>query len=190
VAELTHLLRDPQCRLAIETAAHIQAGFADGVCFVPFAPVSTTRLIVPVIADTIGFAFPSAGSADPKTQLFSYLKAKQALLLIDNLEQLLTEPGVEVFAELLANAPQVKLLTTSHESLGLHSEWVYAVQELPIPDSSHAEESAQHTSVELFLQRARRAHVAFTATPEDYPAIVRICRLVDGNPLGIELAAA
>ena len=74
--------------------------------------------------------------------------------------------------------------------MGLHSEWVYEVQGLPIPDSRHAAGSAQHTSVELFLQRARRAHVAFTATPEDYPAIVRICQLVDGNPLGIELAAA
>ncbi|HEU5103702.1 MAG TPA: tetratricopeptide repeat protein, partial [Roseiflexaceae bacterium] len=58
------------------------------------------------------------------------------------------------------------------------------------PDSRDAEESAQDTSVELFLQRARRAHVGFTATPEDYPAIVRICQLVDGNPLGIELATA
>jgi hypothetical protein len=102
----------------------------------------------------------------------------------------LSQPGVEVLAELLANAPHVKLPATSRESLGLHSEWVYAVQGLPIPDSRYAESSPQHTSVELFLQRARRAHVGFTATPEEYPAIVRICQLVDGNPLGIELAAA
>jgi len=204
VAELNQLLRDPHCRLltlvgpggigktrlAIETAAQLQVGFADGVYFVALAAVATTRLIVPVIADAIGFAFPSAGPADPETQLFSYLKEKEALLLTDNLEQLLTEPGVEVLADLLANAPRLKLLATSRESLGLHSEWVYAVQGLPIPDSSYAEGGAQHTSVELFLQRARRAHVGFTATPEDYPAIVRICQLVDGNPLGIELAAA
>jgi predicted ATPase/transcriptional regulator with XRE-family HTH domain len=204
VAALSQLLLDPHCRLltlvgpggigktrlAIETAAHIQAGFADGVYFVPLAAVTSTRLIVPIIADAIGFAFPSAGPADPKAQLFSYLKQKQALLLMDNLEQLLTEPGVAVLAEVLANAPYLKLLATSRESLGLHSEWVYEIQGLPIPDSRHAEGSAQHTSVELFLQRARRAHVAFTATPEDYPAIVRICQMVDGNPLGIELAAA
>jgi hypothetical protein len=61
---------------------------------------------------------------------------------------------------------------------------------LPIPDSRYTEGSAQNTSVELFLQRARRAHVSFQAKPEDYPVIVRICQLVNGMPLGIELAAA
>ena len=95
-----------------------------------------------------------------------------------------------MLAELLAHAPQVKLLATSRESLGLQDEWVFEVQGLPVPESMYAEGSAQNTSVELFLQRARRAHVGFNATPEDYPAIVRICQLVDGNPLGIELAAA
>jgi predicted ATPase/transcriptional regulator with XRE-family HTH domain len=204
VAELSQLLRDPHCRLltlvgpggigktrlAIETASHMQDAFADGVYFVSLAAVTTTRFIVPIIADAIGFAFQSAGPADPKTQLFNYLKAKQALLLPDNLEHLLAEPGIEVLAELLVNAPHIKLLATSRESLGLHSEWVFEVQGLPIPEGGQAQESAQHTSVELFLQRARRAHVGFAATPADYPAIVRICQLVDGMPLAIELAAA
>jgi predicted ATPase/transcriptional regulator with XRE-family HTH domain len=204
VEELSHLLGDPQCRLltlvgpggigktrlAIEMASQVRAVFADGVYFVPLAPVTSTRFIVPVIADAMGFAFQSAGPSDPKTQLFSYLKAKQALLVIDNLEQLLAEPGIEVLAELLANAPQVKLLATSRESLGLQDEWVAEVQGLPVPGNQYAEVSAQNTSVELFLQRARRAHVGFNQTPEDYPAIVRICQLVEGSPLAIELAAA
>lgn len=215
VEELKHLLNDRQCRLltlvgpggigktrlAIEAASRMQAAFADGVYFVPFAPVSSTRFIVPVIADAIGFTFQSVGRADPKAQLFSYLREKQLLLLMDNLEQLLIEPGIEVLAELLASASQVKLLATSRESLGLQSEWVNEVKGLPVPDSGQAdvERSAQlaqevqdirDTSVELFLQRARRAHFAFNATAEDYSAIVRICQLVDGMPLGIELSAA
>jgi len=204
VEQLSQLLHDPQCRLltlvgpggigktrlAIETAVHIQDAFADGVYFVPLASVNTTRFIVPLIADAIGFAFQSSDPVDPMIQLFSYLKVKQTLLLVDNLEHLLNEPGIELLAELLADASQVKLLATSRESLGLQGEWVFEVQGLPIPEDGYAEGYAQNTSLELFLQRARRAYVGFNATEEDYPAILRICQLVGGNPLGIELAAA
>lgn len=94
VEELSQLLLDPQCRmltlvgpggigktrLSIEAASHMQDAFADGVYFVSLAPVNTTRFIVPVIADVIGFVFQSVGPADPKIQLFRYLKGKQALL--------------------------------------------------------------------------------------------------------------
>lgn len=200
VDELLPLLADPQCRLltlvgpggigktrlAIEAASQVQDAFAAGVYFVSLAPVNSTRLIVPVIADAVGFTFQGMGSTDPKTQLFSYLKEKQVLLLVDNLEHLLTEPGIELLAELLANAPHIKLLATSRELLQLQGEWVFEVQGLPISESG----STQNTSVELFLQRARRAHVGFNATALDYPAIIRICQLVDGSPLGIELAAS
>jgi predicted ATPase/transcriptional regulator with XRE-family HTH domain len=203
VAQLSQLLRDPQCylltlvgpggigktRLAIETASKVQHFFADGVHLVPLDSTNSTRFLVPVIANAIGFTFQSANRADPKTQLFDYLQKKQALLVLDNLEQLLNEPGIELLPELFAHAPQVKLLATSRECLGLQGEWVFEVQGLSVPERISAEEAVQNTSVELFLQRARRAHVEFTAVPEDYPAIVRICQLVDGMPLGIELAA-
>ena len=204
VEHLDQLLRDQQCRLltlvgaggigktrlAIEAASRLHDAFADGVYFVPLAPINSTRFIVPVIANALGFVFESASRVDPKIQLCSYLKEKQVLLVMDNLEHLLSEPGIEVLTELIANAPQMKLLVTSRESSGLQEEWVFEVQGLPIPDSGQAEKAVQNTSVELFLQRARRAYVGFNAMPEDYPAIVRICRLVDGMPLAIELAAA
>jgi hypothetical protein len=82
------------------------------------------------------------------------------------------------------------MVAASREALGLQDEWVFEVPGLPIPESIYADGSVQNTSAELFLQRARRAHVGFSATPENYPAIVRICQLVEGMPLAIELAAA
>lgn len=204
VAELSQLLSDAECRLltlvgpggigktrlALATAAQMQARFADGVYFVAFAAVTTTRLIVPMIADAIGLAFASAKPADPQTQLFAYLQKKQMLLLADNLEQLLIEPGIEILSELLARAPQVKVLATSRQALEVQAEWVFEVQGLPIPVSGVAQADDQETAVALFLQRARRSHTRFTATPADIAAIIRICELVEGMPLGIELAAA
>jgi predicted ATPase len=204
VEQLAQLLRDPLCRLltlvgpggigkthlAIETAAHAQDGFAGGVFFVPLAPANSTRLIVPVVAGAIGFGFQSASRANPKSQLFAYLREKQVLLLADSLEHLLAEPGIEVLAELLADAPRVKILATSRESSGLPGEWVFEVQGLPAPGDPSAAGFRQNPAVALFLQRARRAQVEFKPAPEDYPAIARICQLADGMPLGIELAAA
>jgi predicted ATPase len=114
-------------RLAIETVSRMRDVFADGVYFVSLASVNTTTYMVPMIADALGFTFQGSGPADPKTQLFSYLKEKEVLLLLDNLEHLLSGPGIEVLSELLANAPQVKLLVTSRESLELQGEWVFEV---------------------------------------------------------------
>jgi predicted ATPase/Tfp pilus assembly protein PilF/DNA-binding XRE family transcriptional regulator len=197
--ELNRLLRDPQCRmltlvgpggigktrLAIETASQMQNDFADGVYFVSFATIHSTRFVVPLIADSIGFTFQ--GDTPATLQLLNYLHEKQILLLADNLEHLLSDPAVtDLFAELLGHATKLKLLGTSRESLGLQGEWVFEVQGLSIPE----DREVKGTAVELFLQRARRAHVAFDATTEDYPSIIRICSLVNGMPLGIELAAS
>jgi len=204
VDELIHLLHDPQCRLltlvgpggigktrlAIETASRVQDSFTGGTYFIPLASVNSIRFIVPMIADSVGFSFQSTATIEPREQLFNHLKDKQILFLADNLEHLLTESVVELLSELLTAAPKLKLLVTSRESLDLHGEWIFEVQGLPMPESRDSEESTQNTSVELFLQRARRAHVGFNATAEDYPAILRICKLVNGMPLGIELAAA
>ncbi len=199
VDELCKLLRDPHCRmltivgtggmgktrLALETASRSQTDFEDGAYFVPLAPIQSSRFLIPVIADSMGFTLQ--GEHEPKEQLFNYLKEKHILLLVDNLEHLLSDATVpEFFAELLEKTSNLKLLVTSRESVGLQGEWIFEAQGLPIPEGTDIE----GTSVELFLQRARRAHVSFDATTEDYPAIVRICNLVNGMPLGIELAAA
>jgi len=202
--ELNRLLDDPDCRLltlvgaggigktrlGIETASTMQGKFEDGVYFAPLASVNSSRLIIPVIAESVGFSFQGENPADPKTQLFSYLREKQMLLLIDNLEHLLNEPGIELFSEILAIVPKVKLLVTSREPLNIQAEWVFEVQGLPTPNDPQIETIIQGTSIELFIQRARRAYAGFAASSDDIPAIVRICQLADGMPLAIELAAA
>lgn len=200
VDELSKLLNDSQCRmvtisgpggigktrLAIEAASQCQNNFTDGVYFVPLAPIQQTSLIVPTIAASIGFNFQGERSLEPKFQLFNHLKEKKLLLVVDNLEQLLVNlETVEFFSELMEEATEVKLLVTSRESLGLQREWIYEVHGLPIPASA----DVAGTSMELFIQRARRGHVEFDATIENLPDIVRICKLVHGIPLGIELAA-
>ena len=200
LSKLRQLLSEPECRmltlvgpggigktrLAIDVAAQVLDMFTDGVYFVPLAPVSSPRYIVPVIADSIGFAFQSVSSIEPKIQLLNYLEGKKILLLVDNVEHLLQEAGVEFLGELLSYVSQLKLLVTSREPVNLQGEWVLEVEGLPLPEAQNLE----GTSVELFLQRARRAYVGFTVAPNDYPSILRVCQLVNGMPLGIELAAA
>jgi predicted ATPase/transcriptional regulator with XRE-family HTH domain len=206
IKELSQLLCDPACRLltlagpggigktrlAIETALHVQAVFADGVYFVPLASVGSINAAISAMADAIHFVF--YGPSEPKVQLLNYLRGKKVLLIVDNVEHLLGgEPDQETVAELLIQilrqAAHVKMLVTSRESLGMQDEWTFEVEGLPTPASINTAGSAQNTSVELFLQRARRAHVGFVATPEELPEIVRICQFMDGMPLGIELAA-
>jgi predicted ATPase/transcriptional regulator with XRE-family HTH domain len=206
LAEITRLLQQPQCRLlsliglggigktrlAIEAASCQRQAFADGIYFVPLGPISAGEFIVPTIADAIGFSF--SGPTDSQVQLLNYLREKQLLLILDNLEHLLPPqekgPGVEVITHLLQHTPALKLLTTSRERLSLQGEWVFEIQGLPVPPSDQAHELEKYSAALLFLQSAQRAQIGFVLSPEERPAVAHLCRLMAGIPLGIELAAA
>jgi len=199
LATLTRLLRNPQCRLltlvgpggigktrlALEVASSQQGLFSDGVCFVPLASLSSPQFIVPTIADTLGFTF--SGTADPKTQLLTYLREKRLLLVLDNFEHLLE--GGELLAELLYQAPAARLLVTSRERLNLHSEWVFEIQGLPVPPTAPSRCLDEYSAAALFIQSARRAQAGFELKAEEQAAVVHICQMLEGMPLGIELAA-
>ena len=171
-------------RLALEVAHRLHDRFDDGVRFVPLAGTSVFTFVVPAIADALGFAF--SGTTELRAQLFNYLKDRNILLVLDNLEHLLD--GIEMLDELLEQAPQVRLLTTSRERLNLRAEWSFEVQGLPVP--SDIDRLEANSAVELFVQRARQANVNLTLGPQDLQAITRICQLVEGSPLGLELAAS
>ncbi len=174
-------------RLALQAAAEKIERFVHGVYFVPLAPLNSPEFLVPTIADALSFSF--YGRGDPKVQLFNYLREKTMLLLLDNMEHLLA--GAGLVAEILGCAPQVKVLATSRERLNLRGEWVLPLGGMAIPpEEEKAAAIEQYSAVQLFLQSARRVQPHFAPTEEDWPAVVRVCQLVDGVPLGIELAAS
>lgn len=170
-------------RLALQVAEAAVGTTLNGVFFVPLAAVPTPEFIIPAIAEAVEFTF--TGSASPQTQLFNFLQAKEMLLLLDNFEHLLK--GSRLLAEMSQALPDVKLLVTSRERLNLHSEWTYEVGPLPLLDTPDEQPT---DALMLFTQMAQRAQANFVLTPETAPQVAKICRLVAGVPLGIELASA
>lgn len=169
-----------------EKAVRRVARFADGAYFVPLQALTSPDSLVSTIADAVGYQFYPGG--DPKQQLLQYFRDKTLLLLLDNFEHLIE--GAELLSEILKAAPDVQMLVTSRERLNLIEEWVFDVRELKYPASEAETDIEGYDAVQLFVQQARRAHVGFTLTSLQKPAVIRICRLVGGMPLGIELAAA
>ncbi len=203
LAAISRLLHDPQCRLvtligpggigkthlAIEAVTQQHVRFTDGAAFVSLAPVIGREQMVSTIADALGLVLYSA--TDRADQLIAALCAKALLLVLDNFEHLLPETACVTFmSDLIRGAPGVKLLATSREPLRLQAEWVFEVQGLPVPESAEPDALEASSAARLFLQRARQAQVGFTLAAEECQAVWRICQLVAGLPLGIELAAA
>lgn len=171
-------------RLALEAAHQLSDSFDYGACFVSLAGTGASELIIPAIADGLGFAF--SGMTGLKMQLFNHLKEKQILLVLDNLEHLLD--GAQLLDELLERAPGVRILATSREQLNLRAEWIFEVQGLPVP-STEVQDVESNSAVALFLQRARQTTLDFKPTADELASILRICQFVEGLPLGLELAA-
>lgn len=159
--------------------------------FVPLDPVSQIDDLPATIATALGLQF--SGRKQPRGQLLSNLRRQNLLLILDSFEHLLA--GVDLLTDILSAAPEIKLLVTSRERLNLRPEWAYDLASLTYPQLSEgvddiAVQLAAFSAPALFVQRARQARAAFEPSTANWLSIVRICRLVEGMPLGLELAAS
>jgi predicted ATPase/DNA-binding SARP family transcriptional activator len=204
-------LQDPGCRLvtlvgpggsgktrlALEAAREVVSaapwgGSAHGVFFLPLAPLSSAEAIVPTLAEALGFA-PEKGR-DPRRQLLDYLRHKEMLLILDNLEHL--AGAADLVTDLLRAAPRIKLLATSRAKLNLSAEYLSPVggMDLPPPESlpkaDLPENLRRYCGLRLFVKAAGRVQPGFDLTDDNAADVLQICRLVGGLPLGILLAAA
>ncbi|HLO27767.1 MAG TPA: tetratricopeptide repeat protein [Anaerolineales bacterium] len=176
-------------RLALQVASEMIEHFHDGVFFVALAPITDPRLVASTIAQTLGVHETAGRSLTDN--LKDYLQSKSLLLLLDNFEQVI--PAAAIISDLLAACSKLKVLATSREGLRLSGERTYPVPPLALPDLRQlpsVESLSQYTAVELFVQRARAVKPDFRITNDTAPAVVEICRQLDGLPLAIELAAA
>ena len=187
--------------------------FADGACLASLAGVASVDGIVAAVANAAGLtlnAGPAAPTAlSPRQRLFDFLRERRLLLALDNLEHLLDRSpsnggdAAAFVVDLLANAPHVKILATSRVRLDVPLESLFTVSALDFPTDRLdgrapsaaaaallAGSIAQHSAVRLFLAAARRTAPDFPATDSDLAHAGEVCRLVQGNPLAVLLAAS
>ncbi len=171
-------------RLSLEAARAQFGEFAHGVCFVGLA-ASTPALLVGTIAESLGIELDPRG--DPETQLLANLREREMMLVLDNFEHLLER--ADFVSSILSSCLGIKIIVTSRERLNLQGEWLFEIQGLEVPDEDRLEELENYSAVRLFIQAARRVQPEFFLVDEDRPYLARICSMVGGVPLGIELAA-
>ncbi|OGC43568.1 hypothetical protein A2Y85_05490 [candidate division WOR-3 bacterium RBG_13_43_14] len=198
--DIKRLLDDPKCRLltligtggtgktrlAIQAAAERLERFPQGVYFVPLTALRSADLIASAIAEAMNFKFYTR--ENEKIQLANYLREKEMVIILDNFEHVVE--GAGIIADILNAAPGVKIMVTSRELLNLKGEWVFQVEGLNVPKTPTVEIEG-YSAVQLFLYNARRIDTDFSLKKkEEVVSVTKICQLVGGLPLGIELASS
>jgi predicted ATPase/DNA-binding CsgD family transcriptional regulator len=185
-------------RLALQIAHKVNEEFEDGVWWVDLAPLLDPALVAQLIVHTLGLR-PVADQPMMES-LINFVRPRRMLLVLDNCEHL-NEACAQVSWQLLAEASELRILATSREALAMVGETIYPISGLAWPSSSREVVREGQNSfdlqalmgfdaVRLFVERARSITPHFSLTLENAPAIVEICRRLDGLPLALELASA
>jgi predicted ATPase/class 3 adenylate cyclase len=177
-------------RLSLQVAADLLEKFDYGVWFIELAPLTDPELIPQTILSVIGIN--EQQGKGPLETLKEYLHEKRTLIVLDNCEHLISA-SAEVTNALLNAAPNLRIMASSREALGVKGEVSYPVPSLSSPDIKHlpvVEQLSQYEAVRLFIDRALLFSPHFVVDKDNAPYIAQICYRLDGIPLGIELAAA
>lgn len=177
-------------RLAQRVGGEMRRAFPDGVWFVELAELRDPDLVAVTVAEALGIREESIGAAAPG--LAEFLAEQQALIILDNCEQLVAACA-DLAALLLRSCPEVRILATSRQALRVAGEATLAVQPLSVPDPevpATPAELARNESASLLAERAAAVLPDFTVTEENSATIARLCQALEGLPLAIELAVA
>ena len=176
-------------RLSLQLGGEVLPSFSDGVWLVELAPLSDATLIIQTVASVLGLR---ESSGRPLTDhVIDYLRAKELLLILDNCEHLI-DACARLADQLLQSCPNLKMIASSREALGINGETVYRVPSLFLPTQDRVTREAllECESVQLFVERASAANPKFNLTEMNAFSVAQICLRLDGIPLALELAAA
>lgn len=179
-------------RLALQVAQQLTSEYGDGVWFVPLDNITVAKTeqlsaLVTTIAGVLHLRFQE--HRDTLKQLAHHLQSRHGILILDNAEHI-DMPTLRHLIDVIVNAaPTLRLLLTSRVRLRWHGERILRLDGLPVPPIGEAADIRAYASVQLFCERARWISADFRPTNKNIAAIAQICRLLDGLPLGIELAA-
>jgi predicted ATPase len=175
-------------RLAIELAAQTLDLFPDGTWLIDLSPIADAELVPQAVAAEL--KVPEQPGRRLAETLAGHLRERRGLLVLDSCERVL-EASADFTLEVLTNCPDMKVLATSRERLGVVGEQVWPVSPLTVPDTSTTvAEMPQFEALQLFIDRAALVQPHFALDESNASAVVQICRRLDGIPLAVELAAA
>jgi predicted ATPase len=177
-------------RLALRAAAELGDLSDDGVSFAALDAARDTASVQVAIARSVGLA--DVGEESQLDEIVARMKDWRRLLILDNFEHVMA--ATSTVARLLHDCPGLKFLVTSREALNIRGEHLFQVPPLTLPDTAAglapAEQLMRYEAILLFVERAQAVRPGFQLTDGNAPAVVEICRRLDGLPLAIELATA